>query len=133
LNELDVVCDYRHVPQSGFQSVVSSNQARIHSNGQGKVQRVIDRSPRGVGQSMGVFRQRAARDCVDRDPTDVGHQAMPVFCGQLLAALKIAAGLVRDAGFDPVIVGPLARGKEFEPGTRPYNPGMSGREPQAIL
>ena len=43
-------------------------------------------------------------------------------------ALTTAAGLVRDAGFDPVIVGPLVRGKEFEPGTPPYNTGMSGRE-----
>jgi 8-hydroxy-5-deazaflavin:NADPH oxidoreductase len=43
-------------------------------------------------------------------------------------ALEIAAQLVRDAGFDPVIVGPLIRGKEFEPGTRPYNTGMSGQE-----
>jgi 8-hydroxy-5-deazaflavin:NADPH oxidoreductase len=42
-------------------------------------------------------------------------------------ALKIAAGLVEDAGFDPVIFGPLARGKEFEPNTPPYNTGMSGR------
>jgi len=41
-------------------------------------------------------------------------------------ALETAAGLVRDAGFDPVIVGSLARGKEFEPNTRPYNTGMSG-------
>jgi len=43
-------------------------------------------------------------------------------------ALNIAAQLVRDAGFEPVIVGPLARGKEFEPDTRPYNTGMSGGE-----
>ena len=40
----------------------------------------------------------------------------------------VLAGLVRDAGFDPVIVGPLARGVEFEPGTPPYNTGQSGRE-----
>jgi 8-hydroxy-5-deazaflavin:NADPH oxidoreductase len=43
-------------------------------------------------------------------------------------ALQIVAGLVRDAGFDPVPVGALARGKEFEPDTRPYNTGMSGKE-----
>jgi predicted dinucleotide-binding enzyme len=43
-------------------------------------------------------------------------------------AAENAARLVRDAGFDPVIVGPLERGKEFEPGTRPYNSGMSRRE-----
>jgi len=43
-------------------------------------------------------------------------------------AVETAASLVRDAGFDPVIVGALERGKEFEPGTPPYNTGMSGRE-----
>lgn len=43
-------------------------------------------------------------------------------------ALEVVAGLVLDAGLDPVIVGGLARGKEFEPDTRPYNTGMSGAE-----
>ncbi len=41
-------------------------------------------------------------------------------------ALETAAALVRDAGFDPVIVGTLARGRAFEPDTPPYNTGMSG-------
>ena len=48
-------------------------------------------------------------------------------------ALETASRLVRDAGFDPVIVGALARGKEFEPGTPPYNTGMSGRDLRQIL
>jgi predicted dinucleotide-binding enzyme len=48
-------------------------------------------------------------------------------------ALETAARLVRDAGFDPVIVGGLARGTEFEPGTRPYNTGMTGRELRNLL
>jgi predicted dinucleotide-binding enzyme len=43
-------------------------------------------------------------------------------------ALEIAAQLVRDAGFDPVIVGGLERGKAFEPDTPTYNTGMSGRQ-----
>ncbi len=43
-------------------------------------------------------------------------------------ALETAAGLVRDAGFDPVPIGGLERGREFEPGTKPYNTGMSGAE-----
>jgi len=43
-------------------------------------------------------------------------------------AMEIAAALVRDSGFDPVVVGPLARGKEFEPDTPPYNTGMSGSQ-----
>jgi 8-hydroxy-5-deazaflavin:NADPH oxidoreductase len=49
------------------------------------------------------------------------------------AALQTAADLVRDAGFDPVIVGALARGKEFEPDTPPYNTGMSGPELRRLL
>jgi len=40
-------------------------------------------------------------------------------------ALDVASRLVRDAGFEPVVVGPLARGREFEPGTPVYNTGMS--------
>jgi len=48
-------------------------------------------------------------------------------------AVELVAGLVRDAGFDPVIVGPLARGKEFEPGAPVYNTGMSGRDVRARL
>jgi hypothetical protein len=48
-------------------------------------------------------------------------------------ALDIVAGLVRDAGFDPVVVGPLARGREFEPNTPPYNTGMSGMELRRLL
>jgi 8-hydroxy-5-deazaflavin:NADPH oxidoreductase len=49
------------------------------------------------------------------------------------SALETAALLVRDAGFDPVIVGTLERGKEFEPGTSTYNTGMSGRELRATF
>jgi len=45
----------------------------------------------------------------------------------------LSCGLVRDAGFDPVIIGALARGKAFEPNTPPYNTGMSGRELRGIL
>jgi predicted dinucleotide-binding enzyme len=43
-------------------------------------------------------------------------------------ALDIAAALVRDAGFEPVVVGNLARGREFEPGMPAYNTGMSWRD-----
>jgi predicted dinucleotide-binding enzyme len=49
------------------------------------------------------------------------------------AALETAARLARDAGFDPVIVGALARGREFEPGSPSYNTGMSGRELRAAF
>jgi predicted dinucleotide-binding enzyme len=48
-------------------------------------------------------------------------------------ALEVVERLVRDAGFDPVTVGELRRGKEFEPGTRVYNTGMSGPEVRGFL
>jgi predicted dinucleotide-binding enzyme len=47
-------------------------------------------------------------------------------------AMEVVAGLARDAGFDPVPVGALPRGKEFEPDTRPYNTGMSGKDLRQI-
>jgi 8-hydroxy-5-deazaflavin:NADPH oxidoreductase len=37
------------------------------------------------------------------------------------AALKIAARLVQDAGFEPVVVGRLARAKKFDVGTESVN------------
>ncbi len=44
------------------------------------------------------------------------------------AALTVAAALVRDAGFEPVLVGGLDRAREFDPDTPVYNTGMSGVE-----
>jgi 8-hydroxy-5-deazaflavin:NADPH oxidoreductase len=49
------------------------------------------------------------------------------------AALEVASTLVRDAGFDPVIVGPLARGKQFAPDTPVYNTGMTGPRLRTVL
>src|SRR5215813_5352066 len=43
-------------------------------------------------------------------------------------ALETTQQLVQQAGFEPVVVGALARGKEFEPDTPPYNTGMSGQD-----
>lgn len=48
-------------------------------------------------------------------------------------ALEVAARLVRDAGFDPVIVGPLARAREFDVGTAVYASNMSGPEVRRAL
>jgi predicted dinucleotide-binding enzyme len=39
-------------------------------------------------------------------------------------ALAKAQQLVRDAGFEPVVVGGLSSGKRFEPGSPVYNTGM---------
>ena len=44
------------------------------------------------------------------------------------AALKVAASLVEDAGFEPVVVGPLARAKEFDVGTAVFAQALTARE-----
>ena len=40
-------------------------------------------------------------------------------------ALKVAARLVRDAGFEPVVVGGLARAKSFDAGTPVFGKTLS--------
>ena len=49
------------------------------------------------------------------------------------SAADTVAGLVRDAGFDPVLVGPLSRAREFDVGTPVYNTNMSGPEVRQAL
>jgi predicted dinucleotide-binding enzyme len=48
-------------------------------------------------------------------------------------ALEVAAGLVREAGFDPVLVGPLPSAARFDVGTPVYNTGMSGAQVRRTL
>jgi predicted dinucleotide-binding enzyme len=43
-------------------------------------------------------------------------------------ALKLAERLVRDAGFDPVVVGGLARARDFDVGTPVFGRAMTARE-----
>jgi predicted dinucleotide-binding enzyme len=43
-------------------------------------------------------------------------------------ALAIASRLVEDAGFEPVVVGPLNRAKEFDVGTTVYGQALTARE-----
>ncbi len=49
------------------------------------------------------------------------------------AAVAIAAQLVTDAGFDPVIVGGLARAREFDRGTSVYVKGLTARQLREAL
>lgn len=44
------------------------------------------------------------------------------------AALKIAMRLVEDAGFEPLVVGALARAREFDAGTPMFGKGHTARE-----
>ncbi len=43
-------------------------------------------------------------------------------------ALEVASRLVKDAGFEPVVVGPLSRAKEFDFGTAVYARSLTARE-----
>ena len=51
----------------------------------------------------------------------------------ILLGRSIAASLVRDAGFDAVIVGPLARASEFDRGSPLWVTGMPAREIREAL
>ena len=53
--------------------------------------------------------------------------AIPI-AGDDQAALGVAAGLVRDAGFDPVVVGGLARAREFQMGAPGYGQAVPAAE-----
>ena len=48
-------------------------------------------------------------------------------------ALETASALVRDAGFEPVIVGPLSRAKDFDVGTPVYTKALTARELRSAL
>lgn len=48
-------------------------------------------------------------------------------------AVETAAQLVRDAGFEPVILGPLAQARRFDSDSKVFNTGMSGPELAAAL
>lgn len=49
------------------------------------------------------------------------------------AALKVAIGLVQDAGFEPVVVGGLARAREFDVGTPVFGKALTAGELRRIL
>ena len=53
--------------------------------------------------------------------------AIPI-AGDDERALAVATRLVRDAGFEPVVVGPLARAKLFDVGTPVYTQVLTARE-----
>lgn len=58
--------------------------------------------------------------------------AIPL-AGDDAAALETAASLVRDAGFEPVVVGPLSRASDFAMGARGYGQAISAPELRRLL
>jgi 8-hydroxy-5-deazaflavin:NADPH oxidoreductase len=58
--------------------------------------------------------------------------AIPL-AGDDAAALEVAQRLVRDAGFEPVVVGPLSRAREFDVGTPVYTRLLTAPQLRAAL
>ncbi len=88
-----------------------------------------DARKRGTGTTSpeflpGVRLVRAFNAIAARSLTSEAHRsgekiAIPL-AGDDPEALAVAQRLVRDAGFDPVVVGGLARAKDFDVGTPVY-------------
>ena len=68
-----------------------------------------------------------------QNPTRNGERIGVPIAGDDDEAVTVVASLVRDAGFDPVIVGPLARAREFDRGSPVWVTGMTAREIREAL
>src|SRR5690606_4424112 len=67
------------------------------------------------------------------DPAPNGVAIGVPLAGDDPADIERVAALVRDAGFEPVVVGPLARAKDFDRGTPVWVSGMSAAEVREAL
>lgn len=70
---------------------------------------------------------------VEREAHRPGEKLGIPVAGDDKAAVDTVARLVADIGMEPVIVGPLARGREFDAGTPVYVKGMTAAQIKAIL
>ena len=80
----------------------------------------------------GVRLVRAFNAINHQDLVDEAHRsgapvAIPL-AGDDPQALAVAQRLVRDAGFEPVVVGPLSRAREFDVGTKVYTRVLTAPE-----
>ena len=62
------------------------------------------------------------------DANRSGERIGVPLAGDDAGALEVAARLVRDAGFEPVVVGPLAGASRFDRGTSVYGQALTARE-----
>jgi predicted dinucleotide-binding enzyme len=61
-----------------------------------------------------------------------GRIGVPI-AGDDLEAVEVVTAIVRDAGFDPVVVGPLSRAKEFDRGSSVWVTGMTAAQVRDAL
>jgi predicted dinucleotide-binding enzyme len=70
---------------------------------------------------------------LERDAHREGEKIGIPLAGDDAEAVAVVSGLIVDAGFDPVVVGPLARAREFDRGTPVYVRGMTARQLRQAL
>jgi predicted dinucleotide-binding enzyme len=70
---------------------------------------------------------------VEREAHRAGEKLGIPVAGDDPGAVAIVVRLVLDAGFDPVVVGGLARAREFDAGTPVYVKGMTARQLREAL
>jgi predicted dinucleotide-binding enzyme len=70
---------------------------------------------------------------VEKENHRAGEKLGIPVAGDDQAAVKTVVQLVNDAGFDPVVVGGLARAKEFDTGTPVYVKGMTAKQIRETL
>lgn len=70
---------------------------------------------------------------VEREAHRAGEKLGIPIAGDDKDAVATVARLVEDAGFDPVVVGGLARAREFDAGTPVYVKGMTAAQIKAAL
>jgi len=125
-----------------FGGKVVLDTSNPYPNRDGPMVEEVTRSGRGTGPYLrewfsGVRIVRAFNTVWDRTLEREAHRAAPRVGIPLASddaeALRTAAALVTDAGFDPVVVGPLDRSREFDMGAPVYDTGMSGPEVRAAL
>lgn len=128
--------DYGHLMQGKV--VIDISNPRGDRDGEENTERWLEM---GTGLAMaqylpGVRLVKAFNTLSSRmlgNPILDGERIGVPIAGDDDEAVRITAALVRDAGFDPVIVGPLARAKEFDRGSPIWVTGASAEEIRATL
>jgi 8-hydroxy-5-deazaflavin:NADPH oxidoreductase len=94
----------------------------------------------GVATARHLPRSRVVRafntvrsQTLEQEAYRAGDRVGVPLAGDDRDALALAAALVRDAGFDPVIVGGIAESFRFDVGAPVYDTGMSGPEVRRAL
>ena len=72
-------------------------------------------------------------ETLGREAHRAGERLAIALAGDTPAAVEVAAQLVRDAGFDPVIAGPLVQAAEFDVGAPAYNNPQTAQSLERML